>query len=85
MAERSLYSYFFSDSIFVARYNGVIVAFLSFDGLKRKAETTIFVSKEYRRMGIGIALMVKADQLLSQNEAVERSMGTCIDGDRSSL
>lgn len=36
-------------------------------------------------MGIGIALMVKADQLLSQNEAVERSMGTCIDGDRSSL
>ncbi|WP_438351024.1 GNAT family N-acetyltransferase [Paenibacillus sp. FA6] len=75
----------FSDGIFVVRYNGVTVAFLSIDGFKRKAETTIFVSKEYRRMGIGTALIAKADKLLSQNEAVERSMGACLDGDRSSL
>jgi ribosomal protein S18 acetylase RimI-like enzyme len=75
----------FSDGIFVARYNGVTVAFLSLDGFKRKAETTIFVSKEFRIMGIGTVLIAKADKLLSQNEAVERSMGTCIDGDRSSL
>jgi ribosomal protein S18 acetylase RimI-like enzyme len=75
----------FSDGIFVARYNGVTVAFLSFDGFKRKAETTLFVNKEYRRMGIGTALIAKADKLLSQNEAVERSMGACLDGDRSSL
>jgi len=74
-----------SDSIFVARYNGVTVAFLSIDGFKRKAETTIFVSKDYRRMGIGTELIAKADKLLSQNEAVERSMGACLDGERSSL
>lgn len=75
----------FHEGIFVARYNGDTVGFLSFDGFKRKTETTIFVSKEYRRTGIGTALLAKADQLLSQNEAVERSMGACIDGDRSSL
>lgn len=36
-------------------------------------------------MGIGAALMAKANKLLSQQEAVERSIGICIDGDRSSL
>jgi ribosomal protein S18 acetylase RimI-like enzyme len=74
-----------SDGIFVARYNDFTVAFLSFDGFKRRALTTIFVNKEYRRMGIGAALMAKADKMLSQNEAVERSIGVCIDGDRCSL
>ncbi|GIP36523.1 GNAT family N-acetyltransferase [Paenibacillus sp. J2TS4] len=75
----------FSGGLFVARYNGVTAAFLSIDGFKRKAETTIFVSKEYRRRGIGTALIRKADQMLSQNEAVERSAGACLGGDRSSL
>jgi ribosomal protein S18 acetylase RimI-like enzyme len=73
------------DGIHSARYNGVTVGFLSFDGFKRKAETTIFVSKAYRRMGIGTELMKMADKLFSQNEAVERSTGVCRDGDRSSL
>lgn len=75
----------FHGGIFVARYNGVTVGFLSFSAFKRQTVTTIFVSKEYRRLGIGTALMAKADKLLSQNEAVERSIGLCIDGDRSSL
>lgn len=75
----------FPDGIFVARSNGATVGFLSFDGFKRKAETTIFVSMEYRQMGIGTALIAKANQLLSQSEAVERSMGACVEGDRSSL
>uniref|UniRef100_UPI00403F712A GNAT family N-acetyltransferase n=1 Tax=Paenibacillus sp. FSL K6-0276 TaxID=2921450 RepID=UPI00403F712A len=39
-----------------------MVAFLSFDGFKRRALTTIFVNKEYRRMGIGSALMAKVDK-----------------------
>lgn len=73
------------DGRFVARYNDVPVAFLSIDNLKRRALTTIFVSKEYRRMGIGAVLMAKADQLLSENEAVERSIGVCMEGDRCSL
>jgi ribosomal protein S18 acetylase RimI-like enzyme len=74
----------YSDGIFVARYNGLTVAFLSFDGFRRRALTTIFVSKEYRRLGIGAALMAQADKLLSQNVAVERSIGVCIEGDLSS-
>jgi ribosomal protein S18 acetylase RimI-like enzyme len=74
-----------SDGIFVARSNDLTVAFLSFDGFKRRALTTIFVNKEYRRMGIGAALITKADKILSQNVAVERSIGFCIDGDRCSL
>ncbi|KRF13469.1 hypothetical protein [Paenibacillus sp. Soil787] len=36
-------------------------------------------------MGIGTELMKRANQILSQNEAVERSRGLCIDDDRSSL
>ncbi len=75
----------FSDGIFVARYDGNTVAFLSFDGFKRKVETTIFVSREYRKRGIGSALMSKADNVLSQQSVVERSMGACVDGDRQSL
>lgn len=75
----------FADGIFVARYDGVIAAFLGIDGLKRKAETTIFVSKAYRSMGIGTELIKKSDGLLSQSAAVERSMGACIDGDPASL
>ncbi|MCE5173327.1 GNAT family N-acetyltransferase [Paenibacillus profundus] len=75
----------FSDGILVARYNGVTVAFLSFDGFQRATDTTIYVSKEYRRMGIGTELIRKAENLLSQNEVVERSIGACMDGDRSSL
>lgn len=74
-----------SEGIFVARYKDLTVAFLSFDGFKRRALTTIFVNEEYRRMGIGTALMAKADKILSQNVAVERSIGFCIDGDRCSL
>lgn len=74
-----------SDAIFVARYNDVTVAFLSFDGFRRRAMTTIFVSKDYRRMGIGAALMAKADDMLSKNAVVERSIGVCKDGDRCSL
>jgi len=75
----------FSDGILVAHYNGVTVGFLSFNGFKRATVTMIFVSKEYRRMGIGTVLIAKADKLLSHNEAVERSLVPCIDGDRSSL
>ncbi|REK76807.1 GNAT family N-acetyltransferase [Paenibacillus paeoniae] len=75
----------FAEGIFVVRYNGNVVAFLSMDGIKRKAETTIFVHDKYRRNGIGTALAAKADQMLSRQEAVERSMGTCVDGDRDSL
>ncbi|UNK17003.1 GNAT family N-acetyltransferase [Paenibacillus sp. N3/727] len=76
----------FPEGIFVAYYNSVTVGFLSFSSLKgRGTETTIFVSKEYRRMGIGSKLIERAEQLLNQYEAVERSMGACIDGDRSSL
>ncbi|MBY3626748.1 GNAT family N-acetyltransferase [Acinetobacter sp. CUI P1] len=74
-----------SEGIFVARYKDLTVAFLSFDGFKRRALTTIFVNEEYRRMGIGTALMAKADKILFQNVAVERSIGFCIDGDRCSL
>lgn len=74
-----------SDGIFVARYKDITVAFLSFDDFRRRALMTIFVNKEYRRMGVGAALMAKADKILSQYEAVERSIGMCIDGDRSSL
>jgi ribosomal protein S18 acetylase RimI-like enzyme len=74
-----------SDGIFVARYNDLTVAFLSFDGFRRRSLTTIFVNQEYRRMGIGAALMAKADKILFQNVAVERSIGVCIDGDRCSL
>lgn len=73
-----------SDGIFVARYNDLTVGFLSFDGFKRRALTTLFVNKEYRRMGIGATLMKKTDKILSQNVAVERSIGFCIDGDRCS-
>lgn len=36
-------------------------------------------------MGIGAALMAKADKLLSQNDTVERSIGVCKDGERCSL
>lgn len=75
----------FPEGIFVARHNGSTVAFLSFDGFRRRALTTIFVGEEYRRRGIGAALMAKADKLLSQNEAVERSVGGCVDGDRCTL
>lgn len=75
----------FPDGIFVARYNGMTVGFLSIDGIKRKAQTMIYVSEEYRRKGIGSALMAKVDHLLSLHKIVERSMGGCIDGDRSSL
>ncbi|WP_152393014.1 GNAT family N-acetyltransferase [Paenibacillus guangzhouensis] len=75
----------YSDGIFVARYNGSTVAFLSFDGFRRRALTTIFVSKEFRRLGIGAALMAQADKLLSQNVAVERSIGVCTEGDLSSM
>ncbi|MEF3308710.1 GNAT family N-acetyltransferase [Paenibacillus sp. GYB004] len=75
----------FSDGIIVARYSGVTAGFLSFGAFKRATMTTIFVHEEYRRRGIGTALIAKAGQLLSQNEAVERSMGTCMEGDRSSL
>jgi len=74
-----------TDGVFVARYNGETVAFLSFDGYKRRALTTIYVNKAYRRIGIGTALMAKADQLLGQNKIVERSIGACMDGDSSSL
>ncbi|MBE1444309.1 GNAT family N-acetyltransferase [Paenibacillus sp. OAS669] len=75
------------DGIFVARYNGLTVGFLSLTNYKRGrgAGTTIFVSEEYRRMGIGSKLIKKADKLLSQYDAVERSEGACKDGDRSSL
>ncbi|CAG7659007.1 GNAT family N-acetyltransferase [Paenibacillus allorhizosphaerae] len=75
------------DGIFVARYNGLTVGFLSLTNYKRGrgAGTTIFVSEEYRRMGIGTKLIKEADKLLSQYDAVERSEGACIDGDRSSL
>ncbi|WP_199616370.1 GNAT family N-acetyltransferase [Paenibacillus alkalitolerans] len=55
----------FHGGIFVARYNGVTVGFLSFSAFKRQTVTTIFVSKEYRRLGIGTELMAKADKLLS--------------------
>lgn len=75
----------FCDSIFVAYYEDLLVGFLSFNGFRRATDTTIFVSKEYRRMGIGTELIKMADKLLVQNEAVERSRGACIDGDRSSL
>lgn len=76
----------FPEGIFVACYNSVTVGFLSFSGFKgRGAETTIFVCKKYRRLGIGSKLIERAEQLLNQYEAVERSMGACIDGDRSSL
>jgi GNAT superfamily N-acetyltransferase len=77
----------FHDGIFVARYNGLTVGFLSLNNYKRGrgAGTTIFVGEVYRRMGIGTKLIKKADKLLSQYDAVERSMGACIDGDRSSL
>ncbi|WP_284646322.1 GNAT family N-acetyltransferase [Paenibacillus silviterrae] len=71
--------------ILVARYNGLTVGFLSFIGFKRATDTTIFVRDEYRRMGIGTELMKRANRLLSQNEAVERSRGVCTDGDSSSL
>lgn len=74
-----------SEGIFVARYNDLTVAFLSFDDFKRRVLTTIFVNEEYRRMGIGAALMAKVDKILSQNVAVERSIGFCKDGDRCSL
>lgn len=75
----------FKDGIFVACYNGLTVGFLSFSSFKRATDTTIFVSKEYRRMGIGTELIKKADKLLFQNEVVERSVGLCLDGDRTSL
>ncbi|MDR0271384.1 GNAT family N-acetyltransferase [Paenibacillus sp.] len=75
------------DGIFVARYSGLTVGFLSLNNYKRGrgAGTTIFVSTEYRRLGVGTKLIEKADQLLSQYNVVERSMGACLDGDRSSL
>ncbi|WP_339265376.1 GNAT family N-acetyltransferase [Paenibacillus sp. FSL R5-0470] len=60
-----------SDGIFVVRYNDLTVGFLSFDGFKRRALTTIFVNEEYRRMGIGATLMEKTDKMLSQNGADE--------------
>jgi GNAT superfamily N-acetyltransferase len=75
----------FPRDILVARHNGLTLGFLSFIGFKRVTDTTIFVRKEYRRMGIGTELMKKANQILSQNEAVERSRSVCMDGDRSSL
>lgn len=75
----------FPDGIFVARYNGITVGFLSIDGIKRKAQTMIYVSEECRRKGIGTALMAKVDHLLTPHKIVERSMGGCMDGDRSTL
>lgn len=76
----------FPEGIFVACYNSVTVGFLSFSGFKgRGAETTIFVCEEYRRIGIGSRLIERAEQLLNQYEAVERSVGVCMDGDRTSL
>lgn len=75
----------FSEGIFVARYSGVTAGFLSFSGFKRATVTTIFVNEEYRRRGIGTTLIAKAVPLLSQNEAVEHSLGACMEGDRSSL
>ncbi|MFE5318320.1 GNAT family N-acetyltransferase [Paenibacillus sp. NPDC056579] len=77
----------FQDGIFVARYNDLTIGFLSLNNYKRGrgAGTTIFVSEEYRRVGIGTKLINKADKLLSQYDAVERSIGACIDGDRFSL
>ncbi|MDF2726184.1 MAG: hypothetical protein K0Q59_5862 [Paenibacillus sp.] len=75
----------FPEGIFVVRVGGVTAAFLSIDGIKRKADTTIFVSPDYRRMGIGGALMAKADSLLSGKAVVERAMGACVEGDRSTL
>ncbi|MGO4106438.1 GNAT family N-acetyltransferase [Paenibacillus sp. YAF4_2] len=74
-----------SDGILVARHNGVTVGFLSFDGFQRATDTTIYVRKEFRRSGIGTKLMRQAEQLLSQQEVVERSLGICMDGDHSSL
>ncbi|MGG3305985.1 GNAT family N-acetyltransferase [Paenibacillus lautus] len=76
----------FPEGIFVACYNNVTVGFLSFSGFKgRGTEMTIFVRKEYRGKGIGSKLIESAEQLLNQYEAVERSIGACMDGDRSSL
>jgi ribosomal protein S18 acetylase RimI-like enzyme len=71
--------------IIVARYKGVTVGFLSFGPIKRQTVTTVFVRNEFRRMGIGSKLMRRANQLLSKNEAVERSIGLCMDVDSSSL
>lgn len=36
-----------SEGIFVARYKDLTVAFLSFDGFKRRALTKIFVNEEW--------------------------------------
>lgn len=66
-----------SDDIFVARYNDLTEGFLSFGGFKRSALTSMFVNEEYRRMGIGGTLLEKADKILFQNVAVERSIGFC--------
>ncbi|BFH62695.1 GNAT family N-acetyltransferase [Paenibacillus azoreducens] len=51
----------FHDGLFVARYNGLTVGFLYLNNYKRGrgAGTTIFVSKEYRRKGIGTKLIKK--------------------------
>ncbi|GIN73796.1 N-acetyltransferase [Bacillus sp. J14TS2] len=77
----------FHDGLFVAYYNDLIAGFLSVNNFRRGrgAKTILFVSKEYRRKGIGTKLMERADTFLSRCVAVERSIVTCIDGDRSSL
>lgn len=75
----------FPDGILVARKHKSTVGFLAFSGMKRGTRTTIFVSKDYRRQGIGTALIAKADALLTSNVVVERSMGACRGGDIDSL
>lgn len=75
----------FQGNIIVARYKGVTVGFLSFGPFRRQTVTTIFIRNECRKMGIGSELMKRANQLLSKNEEVERSIGVCVNGDHSSL
>jgi len=68
----------YSDCIFIARYNGIVVGFLTFSGyIGRGTITTIYVSEKYRGRGIGTAIIHESDEILLKHKAVERSLGMC--------
>lgn len=75
----------YSEGLYVARYGDVTAGFLSLNGLKRGTSTTVYVSRPYRRRGIGTKLMEKANEMLMRSDVVERSSGLCTDGDPDTL
>lgn len=76
----------YGDCIYIAHYNDSVAGFLSFTSyIGRGTKTVIFVGEKYRSMGIGTALINMSDKILSKHEAVERSVGVCLDGDSFSL